>query len=301
MRSHRGMAHGNRTGPNLSVAVCQYYSLDRYRQFSYIHMSPDPPDRSWSTAVEQLTALGLSEYAARSFVALASLGEATAREVSDAADVPRTRVYDAVEELRERGLVDVQQSTPKRFWAVSVETAARKFEREHVQRVNGLLDALDGLESTPRTEEQRGVWTVSSREDVTDRLVEFVDGADEEVIFMTVGDLLTDRIVERLRAAIERGVTVRLAGISSPVEDEIREEVPEVVSFDSLWDWSDDPAGRLLLVDRERTLVSVLVPGDGDHPPESRDETAIWGSGATNSLVVVLKAMFTWQLNGDHG
>ncbi|RLM89456.1 TrmB family transcriptional regulator, partial [Haloarcula sp. Atlit-7R] len=32
---------------------------------------------------------------------------------------------------------------------------------------------------------------------------------------------------------------------------------------------------------------------------EPRDETAIWGTGQTNSLVVVLKALFTWQLDNN--
>jgi hypothetical protein len=30
------------------------------------------------------------------------------------------------------------------------------------------------------------------------------------------------------------------------------------------------------MVDRERTLVSILVDGGGDHPPEPFDETAVW-------------------------
>jgi hypothetical protein len=50
------------------------------------------------------------------------------------------------------------------------------------------------------------------------------------------------------------------------------------------------------MVDRERTLVSVLVDGADDHPPEPLDETAIWGSGEANGLVIVLQALFTWQL-----
>jgi hypothetical protein len=53
------------------------------------------------------------------------------------------------------------------------------------------------------------------------------------------------------------------------------------------------------MVDQEKTLVSVLVDGNGEHPPEPRDETAIWGAGQTNGLVVVLKALFTWQLDDD--
>ncbi len=40
-----------------------------------------------------------------------------------------------------------------------------------------------------------------------------------------------------------------------------------------------------------------LVDGNGEYPPEPRDETAIWGAGGSNSLVVVLKALFTWQLD----
>ncbi|WP_433633300.1 TrmB family transcriptional regulator [Halomicrococcus sp. NG-SE-24] len=82
-------------------------------------------------AIDQLEQLGLSTYAARTLVALVALGSGTAKDVSEVADVPRTRVYDAVEELQEEGLVDIQQSTPKQFWPVSTETLSRSFERTY--------------------------------------------------------------------------------------------------------------------------------------------------------------------------
>ncbi|ELZ31137.1 putative transcriptional regulator [Halogeometricum pallidum JCM 14848] len=262
-------------------------------------MSPDSSDDPHAVAVEQLESLGLSAYAARTFVALDSIERGTAQEISDVSEVPRTRVYDAVEELRGRDLVDVQQSSPKQFWSVSGETARRRFEREYTHRLDTLSDALDAIETPPRTTEQRGVWTVTGRETVTDRLVEFIDEATEEIVFMTVEELLSEEIVDRLRAAGRRGVSVRLAGLSPSVRDDIRAKVPEAEPFESLWAWSETPAGRRLMVDREKTLVSVLVDGDSHHPPEPRDETAIWGTGETNGLVVVLKAMFTWELERD--
>ena len=260
-------------------------------------MPSDPSAQPQTVAIDQLEALGLSAYAARTFVALSSLGKATAQEVSEVSDVPRTRVYDAASELQQRGLVDVQQSTPKQFWVVSAETASRRFEQEYTHRVEVLTEALDAIEPPARTEEQRGVWTVTGRDAITDRLVEFIDTASDEIVFMTVEDLLTDEVVARLRTASERGVTIRLAGLSAAVEDDIRETVPAAEPFESLWVWSETPAGRLLMADDEKTLVSVLVDGTGEHPPEPRDETAIWGAGETNSLVVVLRAMFTWQLD----
>jgi sugar-specific transcriptional regulator TrmB len=261
-------------------------------------MTPPPTDQAHSTAIEQLEALGLSTYAARTFVALVGLGDGTAQDVSAVADVPRTRVYDAVEELRDQGLVDVQESTPKRFWAISTETAGRHFRQEYVHRVGVLTEALEGLETTAHTSEQRGVWTVTGRGTVTERVVDFIDTANEEVVFMTVEDLLSEEVLDSLSAASDRGVSVRLAEMSDATEATIDERLPEAELFESLWDWSDTPAGRLLMVDGEKTLTSVLVSGNGDHPPEALDETAIWGTGETNSLVVVLRAMFTWQIEG---
>ncbi|MDS0296137.1 TrmB family transcriptional regulator [Halogeometricum luteum] len=258
--------------------------------------SPTAPD---AVAVEQLEAIGLSSYAARTFVALASLGRGTARDVSDVSDVPRTRVYDAVKELRERGLVDVRQSSPKQFWVVSSETTRRRLEREYTRRLDRLINALNDVEPASATAEQRGVWTVTGRETIADRVTELVETATDEIAIMTVEELLTEEIVARLRAAADRGVTVRVAGLSESVQGDIQDAVPDAELFESLWVWSETPAGRLLMVDGKKTLVSVLVRGNGDHPPEPRDETAIWGAGETNSLVVVLRAMFTWQLGSD--
>lgn len=261
-------------------------------------MTGDEPDQMRAEAVDQLKALGLSTYAARTFVALVSLGEATAKDVSHVSEVPRTRVYDAVEELQTHGLVDVQESTPRRFWAVSPETTSHHFTREYSARIESLTDALDTLAARPRTTEQGGVWTVTGREAITERIIEFVDGATSEVAFMTVEELLTDEITRSLRAASDRGVSIRLAGMSDATEARLDGGIPGTERFDSLWDWTDTPAGRLLMVDEEQTLVSVLVDGSGDRPPEPRDETAIWGAGPHNGLVVVLKALFTWQIDG---
>jgi sugar-specific transcriptional regulator TrmB len=262
-------------------------------------METDPVDEPRSAAIEQLERFGLSTYAARTFVALVMLGTGTAKDVSRVSEVPRTRVYDAIEELQGFGLVDVQQASPKEFWAISAETTVGTFEREMDERLSILVRALDELEPVERPEEQRGVWTVDSQSSVTDRVIEFIGEADEEVVYMTVEDLLTDDVVEALRGAAERDATIHLGGVSSEVQERIQDDIPDAEMFESLWVWSDTPAGRLMMVDGRRTLVSVLVNGADDAPTEPRAETAIWGAGQTNSLVVVLRAIFTHRLGGE--
>ena len=260
-------------------------------------MSSDPTESPETTAVEQLEHFGLSTYAARTFVALASLGTGTARDVSQVSDVPRTRVYDAVDELHDHGLVDVQQSSPKQFWAISAETASRSFENELRFRAEMLRTALSELEPVDRRAEQRGVWTVDGQAAITERVREFFESAEEEIVYMTVEDLLTEDLIERLGEAADRGVTIKLAGVSEDVQDRIQDTIPDATMFDSLWVWSDTSAGRLMMVDGRKTLVSALVNGKDTSPSDPRSETAIWGEGETNSLVVVLKAIFTWRLD----
>jgi len=260
-------------------------------------MSNDPIEDPQTAAIEQLERFGLSAYAARTFVALAGLGSGTARDVSQVSEVPRTRVYDAIDELHDRGLVDVQQSSPKQFWAISAETASRTFERELQHRTETLQTALSELEPVERRAEQRGVWTVDGQTAVTERVLEFFDSAEEEIVYMSVEDLLIEDLIEGLRAAAERGVSISLAGVSTEVQERIQDEIPGATMFESLWVWSDTSAGRLMMVDGRKTLVSALVNGTDASPSDPRSETAIWGEGETNSLVVVLKAIFTWRLD----
>jgi hypothetical protein len=71
--------------------------------------------------------------------------------------------------------------------------------------------------------------------------------------------------------------------------------VPTAELFETLWEWRDTPAVNLLVTDKQTALVSVRLEGEGI---DGVEETAIWGSGERNSLVVVLRAIFTWRL-GD--
>ncbi|WP_255196533.1 TrmB family transcriptional regulator [Halorarius litoreus] len=263
-------------------------------------MTNDPTEDPQSVAIQQLERFGLSAYAARTFVALASLGTGTARDVSRVSEVPRTRVYDAIDELHDRGLVDVLQSSPKQFWAISAETASRKFEHELQNRTELLRTSLRELEPIERRAEQGGVWTVDGQTAITERVLEFFASAEEEIVYMTVEDLLTEDLIEGLGEAAARGVSIKLAGVSTDVQERIQDDIPGATMFESLWVWSDTSAGRLMMVDGRKTLVSALVNGADASPSDPRSETAIWGEGDANSLVVVLKAIFTWRLDAEN-
>jgi len=103
---------------------------------------------------------------------------------------------------------------------------------------------------------------------VRNRVLECFATAAEELVYMTIEDLLSDELVEGLHDAAERGVSIILGGVSDAVQERIQDDIPGATMFDSLWVWSDTPAGRLIMVDGRKTLVSALVNGEDADPTD---------------------------------
>ena len=74
---------------------------------------PINPDR-----VRKLMDHGLTEYQARAYLTLLDLGTGTASQVPPMSKVPRTRIYSTMQQLHEKGLVQILPETPLRYKAV---------------------------------------------------------------------------------------------------------------------------------------------------------------------------------------
>jgi len=83
--------------------------------------------------VEILKSFGLSEYEAKALLALLSKGTLTAKEIAEIAKIPRTSVYDVMNSLVAKGLVEAF-GKPLKFKALSSEEIiallSRKVERD---------------------------------------------------------------------------------------------------------------------------------------------------------------------------
>jgi sugar-specific transcriptional regulator TrmB len=248
-------------------------------------------------AVELLQNLGLKEYEARCFVALTRLPFGTAKEISDVASVPRTRVYDAVRVLESKGLVEIQHANPQHFRALSVGEATDILADRYAARIDDLDEALHAVEPEDRRNEPlaQDVWSLSGREAVAARTHQLIDEATEECI-LVVGteNALTEALTERLAAATDRDVDVLVGAVSSATRDQLREHAPSVEVFETELDWLEGPAdepsiGVLAMADRNALLVSSQAAYDDGE----RTETAVFGSGFTNGLVVIARRLLS--------
>jgi sugar-specific transcriptional regulator TrmB len=244
-------------------------------------------------AVELLQELGLKEYEARCFVALARLGRGTAREIGEVSEVPRTRVYDAVRVLEARGLVEVQHTSPQQFGAVTVEEAIEILGETFEERIDSLEEALVGIEGVPPedvSEEAHEVWALTGRAAVDRRAGTLIDDATAEVV-VVVGDpaALTDGLVEAIGAAADRGLEVVVGAVSDDLRATAAEALPDVEVFVSELGWLA-PTGPedhttvtcLLMLDRSAIMLATTAEGR---------ERGVFGRGYGNGLVAVARRL----------
>lgn len=248
----------------------------------------DDPD-----AVDALTTLGLSTYAARTFVGLQKLGVASASEVAQVTDVPRSQVYGATDELEDLGLIDVQEGSPRRYRPIDIEEARETLYDRIETTGDEAFEYLDSVRGQ-RAEEREGreaIWTTEGRANVTARITSLVGDAEDRATFAT-GEvtLVEGAVVDALRRADDRGVDVAVASANDEVRRVARDDGLDVVAVDGD-ETPDISTGRVLVTDDDTVLLSVLPAAEIPHVSV---ESAFWSSGT--GFAMILSGLVSEQL-----
>ncbi|MET1124558.1 MAG: TrmB family transcriptional regulator [Archaeoglobaceae archaeon] len=132
--------------------------------------------------VETLREFGLSSYEASAYAALVAIGEATAKEVSSKAGIPRTKVYEVLNRLVEKGFAEVQPGNPAIFRAVEPAKIAARMQRDFNERLSRMLKAFEEVRMQERGE-SRLVWISRGKWAVENRLREFLRDGEKVMVF----------------------------------------------------------------------------------------------------------------------
>lgn len=209
--------------------------------------------------IDALRALGLTEYGARAYRALVSLGASEASVVASAAPVPRTKVYAVLGELAKRGWLDVEEGRPRRYRA---RRPTECFDRERA-RVGSLVDtALPLLEARYRDRSTRfggPLWILQGVEEIERRGLEMLHAAKSDVLVIASFPMPGDEkaFPRALREAIRRGVRVRaiVPDVAAPHARALAATGAELRVLHL--------PPRALLVDGRQALLGFPVPRPG--------------------------------------
>ncbi|MFB6191942.1 MAG: TrmB family transcriptional regulator [Haloarculaceae archaeon] len=260
-----------------------------------------------------LEALDVTEYEREALVELLSLGRTTAPDLSEAAGIPKARIYGVLDELADRGFVEVIPGRPKQFQPKApgeildraTENRRQAYEdyRQRVEEIRGeFLDTFGPMyeaaseEITP-TEELFHVVDVGDPSETETRTL--YRGATEQVCVLTKSFEYFSGVRSAVEDAVERGVAVNVLFVHprhlSAENREIQAERVETVG--SLSDavsvrfseeplpWRGTVADPSMEYDRGR---AILLVEEHDVPLHKR-QAAVTDNG---SFVAGLKRYF---------
>ena len=246
------------------------------------------PRKNKPRAIDELQAVGLTEYEAKCFVALSQIPSGTATDISEIVDIPRTRIYDIAESLQDRGLVEIQKGTPREFRAVSTDVAMKRLQLSHKEHLDNAARALRQLTTPDVRDEASGVWRIEGEQKVAER---------GQFGLFTEDAVFQDDCFRQAQSAIDRGVDVVLSSPDEDLRESLRARFPDATIWDPSLDWQTleefgAQVSRLVMADRHTVMLASLSKDDGDCA-----ETAIWGEGSDSELVVLCRELVGAQLD----
>ncbi len=251
--------------------------------------------------IEQLRDFGLSEYAARVYLALLDLGVTEARDASALSKVPTSKIYHILEQLHKKGLATIYPEFPKRYAPVPFGEFLQKLRVQHEEaakdllvnhaRLEGMFSVLGDVEAN-----DRGTFKViRGRQNTLEKLEELEADAEDEVLILGSHGF-HDRARHRLdtmAARAEAGIHLRLMvpiteanvetlGPFAKVADLRARDVIDVVEGGNV---------TVAIADRRHALLIHTIPDDG-HLYEGND-TAIYTDH--EATVAMLRALVESQ------
>ena len=163
--------------------------------------------------IRLLEAFGLTHYEARAYMALLELGEARASAVSRKSGISRGKVYQVLEGLHSKGLVEILPGAPQAYRALDLKRLLDRQAQEARAKADELERTWAAVASLfpvrPETKDQtRGGYRVyTGRRAVLGRIRAMITQADHEVVCLapeislvqldlSLGGLLEERVAE---------------------------------------------------------------------------------------------------------
>ena len=248
----------------------------------------------------------LNLYEVKIWTALLSRGVSTAGELSDIANVPRSRSYDVLESLEKKGFVVMKLGKPIKYIAVSPPEIVERVKKNMRIEADEKIKRLEDLKETEvltelNTLHNQGIeliepsdlsGSLKGRHNLYNHLELTLKNAEKNVTLVTTSQGLI-RKAEGLKHVFEKlkkkGVSIRIA---APITKECKNAVRELASVAEVRNTKDMKA-RFCVIDGKEVVFMVL----DDKEVHPTYDVGIWvntpffGNALNNLFDVAWKGM----------
>jgi len=221
----------------------------------------------------------LNLYEAKVWTALLSRGVSTAGELSDIANVPRSRSYDVLESLEKKGFVVMKIGKPIKYIAVPPKEVLERVKKNLMTSTEQHIKKLEDLKTTELVNELNSLHTqgvelvepsdlsgsLRGRINLYNHMEFTIRSAEETVTIITTAQGLirkADSLKQTFEELKKRGVVIRIA---APLDSDEAKQVVKDLDGIAEVRHLDHIAARFVIVDGTEVIFMVMND-DEIHP-----------------------------------
>jgi sugar-specific transcriptional regulator TrmB len=222
--------------------------------------------------INALKELGLTEYEAKIYITLTRLNSGNVSEITRESDVPRPKIYETLNELEKKDLVEVQYGKPRRYRPTPPEVAVDKLAQKYHNARDLAVMGLKNLEKIETERPEEIIWTLRGGEQIINRMQTMLSRANSEVI---MGFPVTDipSFTEPISTLCSKRIRIRLTFRT--------EDLPQLTAL---------PLDPYLQI----RLITLSRPDDKDSLPFTHPDRHIIPHGSRIVVIDESEILFTF-------
>lgn len=238
--------------------------------------------------LDALKGIGLNLYERKLWVALLARGTSTAGELSTIANVPRSRSYDILQSLAEKGFVVVQNAKPLRYVAITPEESLERAKKKIAEDTQTTLTRIDELKESPVMRELNEIHSqglklvlpedmtgaLKGKYSVSQQLTSMFKEAAKKINIVTTPEGLNELFSTHfndLKRASEKGVKIQIATAGTEKCADSIKAFSDIAEIRNLDQKEVPVAGRFAVVDGKELVFSLT-----DSKVHSTQDMAFW-------------------------
>lgn len=138
--------------------------------------------------ISVLKGIGLTMYEAQAYVTLTSLIEATAVEVAEKSNIPRSKIYDVLKKLSQKDFIEIEDGRPLTY-IVKSPVEVLNHEKERIDsEIDDTVTRLTNIYENGMSQVQAPIWRIYGVEKIINQEVEIIKRA-KDTVNMRIGFL----------------------------------------------------------------------------------------------------------------
>lgn len=230
--------------------------------------------------LDALKGIGLNLYERKLYVALLSRGTSTAGQLAEMVNVPRSRSYDVLESLAEKGFVVVQHAKPLKYVAIEPNEALERSKKKLKEQTEQGIKRVDTFKRSSSLNELSNLYSqglklinvadvsgsLKGRDSLNQQIETMIKTARNRIDIITSENGLKDlhdSHSKLIKDARNKGIKIRV--IAPLTNKEIVKGLSNLVSLKDL-KTKEIPYGSIYMTDGKEAIIGLT--GENTHPTQ---------------------------------